>query len=70
MAERNVTVKACAIGAPPPDWSIGRAFAHQSSIWRVQGVYLAPTPSGERELWWILSEQKDGEAEFDGGTRA
>jgi len=70
MAKRNVTTEARAIGASPSGWSIGRAFVHQSAIWRVQGVYLTPTPAGERELWWILSEQKDAEFEFDGGSRA
>jgi|GEM_PF-1412194 len=41
---------------------VGWTFAYQASIWTVKGVYLARTRSGERELWLILSEERDGDA--------
>lgn len=41
---------------------VGWTFAYQASIWTVKGVYLARTRSGERELWLILSEERDTDA--------
>ena len=58
MRERCVNVKAGWEGVPSaPEW-VGAAFAYRSSIWRIQGMYFAPTPTGGRELWWILGEQE------------
>jgi hypothetical protein len=58
MAENGVALRAGPAGAWGPRVPIGAAFAYQASIWRVQGLYLTQTPSGGRELWWILDEQK------------
>jgi hypothetical protein len=58
MADRGVTVKTGKDGAWGPRVPVGAAFAYQASIWRVQGLYLTQTPSGDREVWWILDEQK------------
>ncbi len=67
MAERHVNIKAGDDGAPPPLGLIGRAFAYRSSIWRIKGLYFTATPSGGRELWWILGEQETEASELDGG---
>ncbi len=67
MAERYVDVKAGGEGVPPSPESIGRAFACGASIWRIKGMYLTPTLSGGRELWWILGEQEIPTAGIEGG---
>ncbi len=66
MAERHVKLDE-KHGLQRPQWPIGSAFAYQSSIWRIQGLYLAPTSSGNRELWWILDEQKPEVPDLDSG---
>ena len=67
MTERHVKMSDKHGGLQHPRWPIGSAFAYQSSIWRVQGLYLAATSSGNRELWWILDEQKPDVSDVDGG---
>jgi hypothetical protein len=58
MAERHVNVKAGGAGSPPCASPVGRPFVYRSSIWRIKGLYVTATPSGEHELRWILGEQE------------
>ncbi len=68
MKERCVNVKAGAEGAPSGPELVGSAYAYRSSIWRIKGMYFTPTPSGGRELWWILGEQGIAVAGTEGGA--
>lgn len=67
MGERNVNVKVGRDDSSLTQWVVGKAFAYQSSIWQVKGLYFAVTPSGGRELWWILAEQEIVAAGVEGG---
>jgi hypothetical protein len=67
MKESCVNVKVGSEGLPSALEWLGRAFAYRSSIWRVKGLYFTPTPTGERELWWILGEQESVTAGMEGG---
>ena len=67
MAERHVTVKAGGDGSPPSASSVGIPFAYRSSIWRVKGLYFTGTPSGGRELWWILGAHDPETPGIDSG---
>jgi hypothetical protein len=61
MGERDLYVKAPDSGPGGPSaWTLGQAMAFQSSMWMVKGLFLAPTASGERELWYILGEHRNG----------
>lgn len=60
MSEKGVALRVGEEGTWGPRVPIGAAFAYQASIWRVQGLYVTRTPSGGREVWWILDEQKSG----------
>lgn len=47
--------------------SIGDLLTYRSGLWVVKGLFLGTTPSGERELYYILGEatasaQQSGEA--------
>ncbi len=65
MSERDIHVKAAPVAVLAPDWPVGRTFVCQASLWRVKGFYMAATPSGKREAWWILGEQRHDESEHD-----
>jgi hypothetical protein len=67
MKERCVNVKAGAGGVPSGPELVGTAFAYKSAIWRIKGMYFTPTPTGGRELWWILAEQELTSAGAGGG---
>ncbi|GEM_PF-2280572 len=69
MADKGVALRTRRNGALGPRVPIGAAFAYQSSIWRVQGLYVTHSPSGDRELWWILDEQKPEVADLDDGGK-
>jgi hypothetical protein len=70
VAERHVTVKAGGDGSPPFESSVGEPFAYKSAIWRIKGLYFTGTPTGERELWWILGEHDPhGSGIGNGGER-
>lgn len=36
--------------------SVGSLLTYRSSLWMVKGFFFGATPSGERELYYILSE--------------
>ncbi len=36
--------------------SVGDLLTYRSGLWLVKGFYFGATPSGERELYYILSE--------------
>jgi len=36
--------------------TVGDVLMFQSAIWTVKGLYFGATPSGDRELYYILSE--------------
>lgn len=67
----KVSTRGIAIRARPGEpvssgWEVGDLVAYQSSLWQIKGMYLAPTPGGDRELWLILGEETK---ESDGGGR-
>lgn len=66
MRERSVNVRAGADGVPSVPELVGTAFAYRSSIWRIKGMYFTPTPTGGREVWWILGEQQIAAAGIEG----
>lgn len=67
MSTRGITIRARVDGEKlGGGWGVGDLIAYQSSLWMIKGMYLAPTPAGDRELWLILGEEsRDG----DGGGR-
>lgn len=67
MAQRDVAVKDQRTGAPAKCWPIGEAFVYRSSIWKVKGLYLTSSPSGGRDMWWILGQQGHDEGDVEGG---
>jgi hypothetical protein len=67
MAQRNVNVKVGGESGGPTQWVVGRAFAYQSSIWRVKGLYFTSTPAGGRDQWWILGEQETEVTDLETG---
>jgi hypothetical protein len=69
VAERDINVKVGRDGPPPNQWGVGRAFAYQSAIWRIKGLYLTGASSGRRQLWWILGEQEAEVTELDTGGK-
>ncbi len=57
MLEKGVTAKGWHVDEYSEAWAVGHVFAYRSSIWMIQGLFLAPTPSGERTLCFILGKQ-------------
>jgi hypothetical protein len=60
VAEKAVHIKGGPVEPSGPPCPIGRPFVYQSSIWKIEGMYLATTRSGQREVWWILTERMNG----------
>ncbi len=60
MLEKGVTAKGWHVDEYSEAWAVGHVFAYRSSIWMIQGLFLAPTPSGERTLCFILGKQVKG----------
>jgi hypothetical protein len=63
---KAVHVKVGPAEAQPANWPVGTPFIYQSSLWRINGLYLATARSGEREVWWILAERPSENWTSDG----
>lgn len=62
VSTRGIAIRAKVGERTPSGWAVGDMVAYQSSLWMIKGMYLAPTPSGDRELWLILGEEtKEGD---------
>lgn len=66
VAEKAVHVRGGPVEASGAPCPIGRPFVYQSSIWKIEGMYLATTRSGQREVWWILTERQGGGGSANG----
>jgi len=66
MPEKAVHVKGGSVEARSAGWPVGMPFVYQQSVWRINGMYLTTTRSGEREVWWILSERPNHGLDSDG----
>jgi len=45
--------------------SVGDLLTYRSGVWVVKGFYFGPAHSGERELYYILSEATASAHQFD-----
>lgn len=68
MPRRDVNVKDKGAGRPSGYRPIGEAFLYRSAIWKVKGLYLSSSPSGGRDMWWILGQQPHDESDTEEGT--
>lgn len=66
MTHRDVAVKDKYPGATGKRWPIGQAFVYRSTIWKVKGMYLTASQSGDRDTWWILGQQAHDEDDEGG----
>ena len=63
---KAVHVKVMLTDTEPGNWPVGTPFVYQSSVWRIDGMYLATARSGKREAWWILAERPSDNRIADG----
>jgi hypothetical protein len=45
--------------------SVGDMLTYKSGMWMVKGFYFGPTQSGERDLYYILSDATGLARQFD-----
>ncbi len=57
MTDKTTATNPRPIADPGDSQAVGRAFAHGSRLWVIEGVYLAPTTEGERKVRFILGKR-------------
>ncbi len=57
MTDETTATKPRPIADPGDSQAVGRAFVYASSLWMIEGLYLAPTTEGERKVRFILGER-------------
>jgi hypothetical protein len=65
IGHKHATIRSRPVGRDGR-WPIGETFVHESSIWRVMGMFLIHSPSGDRQMCWIIGQQQNGEIDSEG----